>query len=167
MTIELATTVERIAAVIDDDPLAAVVHLRAHGDLVGPCEVAARVRSHRLTADEPPVMGGADAGPTPVEHALVALGSCWVMTLAFWASKLGVRVDTCRVVVNGQLDVRGFLGLPSGVRPGCTAVGLEVTLGGPETAETYGELVGIVDEHCPVRDIFTGSTPVTSSVRLV
>lgn len=51
--------------------MARPVHVESRGVLAQ--EI--RVGPHRLTADEPPEAGGGDAGPTPVELLLAALGS--------------------------------------------------------------------------------------------
>lgn len=42
-----------------------------------------------------------------------------------------------------------------------TAVRVEVTVTGPESAQRYAELATAVDEHCPVLDLFKNPVPVT------
>ena len=51
--------------------MARPVHVRSLGTL----RHEVRVGPHRLVADEPAAAGGEDAGPTPVELLLAALGS--------------------------------------------------------------------------------------------
>ncbi len=68
------------------------------------------------------------------------------------------------VSVEADLDLRGFLGFDDAVSPGFTAVRFEVTPRGPESAERYQELAEIVDEHCPVLDLFSNPTPVERMV---
>jgi len=66
--------------------------------------------------------------------------------------------------VEGDLDIRGFFGFDDTVRPGFTAVRVEVIVTGPESAERYAELAAAVDEHCPVLDLFKNPVPVTRAI---
>jgi uncharacterized OsmC-like protein len=100
----------------------------------------------------------------PVQYALASLGSCQAITYRFWAAQLGIQVDSLTVRVSGDLDLRGFFGTDDTVRPGFTAVRVEVAVGGPETEERYAELAAAVDEHCPVLDLFRNPVPVSRAI---
>ncbi|MBV8195881.1 MAG: OsmC family protein [Candidatus Dormibacteraeota bacterium] len=46
-----------------------------------------RVGHHTLTSDEPPALGGGDAGPSPYGLLLASLAACTSITLAMYAAK--------------------------------------------------------------------------------
>ena len=125
---------------------------------------AARPGFHTFKVDEPPALGGADAAANPVQYALASLGSCQAITYRFWAEQLGIAVDSVTVRAEGDLDLRGFFGVDENVRPGLTAIRLDVSVTGPESPERYQELAAAVDEHCPVLDLFRNLVPVTRAL---
>ena len=149
---------------VDDDPANAQAQFTAQGTLVGVTEVDIRTGEHSFKVDEPAALGGADVAANPVQYALASLGSCQAITYRFWAAQLGVELDTLSVRVEGDLDLRGFFGVDDDVRPGLTAVRVEVTLAGPESEQRYAELAAAVDEHCPVLDLFKNPVPVSRAL---
>src|SRR5205085_12107276 len=46
-------------------------------------------RDHHFVVDEPAAVGGTDAGPTPYEYLVAALGACTALTLRMYAGRKG------------------------------------------------------------------------------
>jgi uncharacterized OsmC-like protein len=160
------TPLPDVIAAIQGDSAAAAFTARAEGQLREGVRCEAAVRTHGLVIDEPLALGGTDAGPNPVELVLTALGTCQAITYRIWAALLDIRLDTVRFATEGDLDLRGLLGLAEGVRPGFTAVRHRIELVGPEPAERYEELARAVDAHCPVLDIVGQIEPVDRQVTI-
>ncbi|RMI32220.1 OsmC family protein [Nocardia stercoris] len=160
----LNAIVDATAAAIAEDAARAQVVFRASGTPEGTVGSSISLGQYTIRIDEPPVLGGAGSAPNPVEAYLAALISCQVVTYRFWAQRLGIVVDDLTIEAEGDLDVRGFFGLDDTVRPGFGAVRVQVRLHGPETADRYRELQKAVDAHCPVLDLTTNPTPVTTTL---
>lgn len=160
----LESLIEDNRRAIDAEPVRAKAVFSVQGGLVGLTEVDLQARGHAVKVDEPPALGGQDLGANPVEHALIALASCQAVTYRFWAAQLGIALDGLEISAEGDLDVRGFFGFDEDVRPGFTAVRLQVTPKGPEPSERYQQLADAVDAHCPVLDLFANATPVERTI---
>ncbi|MFU8768990.1 MAG: OsmC family protein [Desulfotignum sp.] len=61
--------------------------------------------------DEPPVLCGRNLGAIPVEYLLVALSGCLTTSLIAHAAARGIEIEKVTSRYEGELDLRGFLGI--------------------------------------------------------
>jgi uncharacterized OsmC-like protein len=118
-----------------------------------------RLREHRLTVDEPQGIGGSNAGPTPIELVLAALGTCQEITWRAFATALGIPLESVAVTVEGDIDFRGFFAIDESVRPGFERLRVRVRLESSASEEELARLRAAVNRHCPVLDMLTKPVP--------
>jgi len=75
-----------------------------------------------LDADEPPLLLGEDNGPNPVEYALTALAACVTTSMVAHAAVRGIHIEELESEIEGDIDLRGFLGLADDVPKGFTDI---------------------------------------------
>lgn len=160
----LAATIDAVRTELGRAPEASVVTFAADTALVDGYRTEAQIRQFGLTVDEPPTIGGADGGPTPVELVLAALGTCQEIVYATYARLLGVPLNGVTVRAEGRLDLRGFFGVAE-VPAGFQDVSFAVDVDSPAAPEEVARLVATVNAHCPVLDILRQSVPVVGSYR--
>jgi uncharacterized OsmC-like protein len=125
------------------------------------------LRQHQITVDEPPILGGTDQGPNPVELILAALGTCQEITYRAYATALGIPLESVSVELEGELDLRGFFAVNDQVRAGYQQINGTVRLQSSASAEKLRQLRDVVNAHCPVLDILTNPVPVKLDLRIV
>ena len=123
---------------------------------------------HSLVGDEPEVLLGKDAGPNAVELVLAALGFCYSVGFAYNAAAKGYDLQELSYEIEGDLDLRNFVGIAEGPRPGFTEIRVKARArAGNASAEELEALCEYVQETSPVRDILANPVPVKTSIEVV
>ena len=146
------------------DQSTAQLTYKVTGRGVGSVGTEIRAGRHTFFVDEPAALAGDDAAASPVEYALGALISCQVVVFRLYAQALGLTIDDIEVQAEGDLDVRKLFGIDESGRAGFHDVRVKVDITGPNTAEEYDRLRAVVEEHCPVLDLFANTVPVTGTL---
>ena len=108
----------------------------------------------------PPVLMNQNRAANPVEYVLHALAACLTTSLVYHAAARGVKVDEVESTLEGDLDLRGFLGLSDDVRTGYHNIRVTFRVKSEASAETLRELC----RHSPVFDIVSNPVPVFVSL---
>ena len=121
-------------------------------------------RTFEYDADHPTVLVGADAAPTPVEFLLHALAGCLTAGIANVAAARGVTLDRVESTVEGDIDLRGILGLSDEVRNGYQRIRVHFTVAGQAPAEKLQAIVEQSRARSAVFDVLTNGVPIELSV---
>lgn len=120
---------------------------------------------HTVIIDQPTPAGGTDAGPTPLDYQLVALGGCIAAIGRIIVNQRRLSVRGIRVTVEGQLNTDGLLGKPGPDRVGFAAIQVRAAINADLPREQKEALLREIDRRCPISDNLQNATPV--SVTLV
>jgi uncharacterized OsmC-like protein len=123
-------------------------------------EDTVRTQPFVLDADEPPVLLGEDHGANPVEYVLHALAACLTTSLVYHAAARGIRIESVESRLEGDLDLRGFLGLSDTVRRGYRQIRVHFAIKSDAPAEQLKELT----TFSPVHDIVSNPVPVQITI---
>jgi uncharacterized OsmC-like protein len=115
-------------------------------------------------ADHPAVLVGKDQGPTPVEFLLHALASCLTAGIANIAAARGVKLTEVQSTVEGDIDLRGILGLSDQVRNGYQKMRVAFSIKGDAPEEKLRQIVEQSRARSAVFDVITNQVPVEISV---
>ena len=116
--------------------------------------------TYHLENDEPEVLFGDDQFPNPVEYVLHALAGCLTTTLICHAAARGIAIERIESQLEGDLDVRGFMGLSDEVRKGYQEIRVTLRVKADAPTAKLEELA----KFSPVFD--TLSNPVKVAVQI-
>lgn len=118
------------------------------------------VQGFMADTSEPEVLLGHDTAPNPVEWLLHALIACMTTTTAYHAAATGIEIKAIESDLDGDLDLRGFLGLSLDVPKGYSAIRVRMRVKTDASAEAIKALTGM----SPVFEMVSKSVPVAVSV---
>mgnify|MGYP003551698433 FL=1 len=111
--------------------------------------------------DEPPVLLGKNEGANPVEYLLVALSGCLTTSLIAHASAKGIKVKAVESRLEGDLDLRGFLGISEDVKVGYENIRVYFKIDADISEQQKEELIRMAQKYSPVFNSIANPVPVT------
>jgi uncharacterized OsmC-like protein len=122
------------------------------------------VTEFKYSADHPAVLVGEDRGPTPVEFLLHGLASCITAGIGNIAAVRGVTLTSVESRIEGDIDLRGILGLSNSVRNGYQQIRISFDIAGDAPAAKLREIVEQAGARSAVLDVLTNGVPVEISI---
>jgi len=112
--------------------------------------------------DEPPILLGNNEGSNPVEYLLVALSGCLTTSMIAHASAKGIEIRGVASRYEGDIDLRGFLGISEDVPVGYQSIRVYFKIDADVSDEQKEELVRMAQKYSPVFNTITKSASVSA-----
>lgn len=159
--------VEKLAEIVKSvkaDPKNAQVKFMANTKWVSGAYSETKIRDFVVECDEPSALLGTSKAPNPVEAILAALGSCLAVGFAYNAAARDINLESLDISLEGNLDLRGFLGVSDDVRPGYQNIEVTCRIKSNASREKIEELFKHVQRTSPVLDIIRNVEPITINI---
>jgi uncharacterized OsmC-like protein len=142
-----------------DDPGQALITLNATGDLADGVSCSVSTGQAIVAAGLHPATGGTGLLACSGDLLLQALVACAGVTLMAVATSLELPVTGGRLTAEGDLDVRGTLGVDREAPVGFRAIRLRIEVDGDLTDEQRASLLKLTERYCVVMQTLVNATP--------
>jgi uncharacterized OsmC-like protein len=104
---------------------------------VAGCEIAGQWidRKFEFVSDEPTQLCGTNTEPNPQEYLMGALNACMTVGYVAGAALHGVELESLQIETEGNIDLRGFLGISKNIPAGYDEIRYTVRIKGNGTPE--------------------------------
>jgi uncharacterized OsmC-like protein len=133
-----------------EDPESALITLRAEGSLQEQVACSISTGKALVEAGLHPATGGTGLQACSGDMLLQALVACAGVTLTAVATALGVKLRGGRVTAEGDLDVRGTLGIAKDAPVGFKQIRLRIVLDAEATPDEQARLLELTERYCVV-----------------
>jgi len=118
-----------------------------------------------IKADEPLELCGKNEFANPQEYLLAALNACMIVGYTALCALEGIELEELRIETEGDIDLRGFLGIAPEVKPGYDQLRYTVHIKGNATPEQFDKIHRTVMATSP--NYFNVRNPIPLKSRLV
>lgn len=140
--------VKALIDTVKQDPANGMTHWRVASTWQGQTKSRAQVecfvlggetirRRFSLDIDEPLELGGSNTSANPQEYLIAALNACMMVGYAALCSLEGITLEKLEIETEGDIDLRGFLGLDEKVAPGYKSLAYTVRIKGSGTKDQF------------------------------
>lgn len=130
-------------------------------DFYGAMETHLHLEPFELDADEHQVLLGEDKGPNPVEYLLTGLIGCLTSALVYHAAAKGIDIKGIESKLEGDIDLRGFLGLSNDVKVGYENIRVFFKIDADVSQKEKEELILMAQKYSPVFNTVSNATSVS------
>ena len=102
--------------------------------------------------------------PNPVEYALTALTSCVTTSIVYHAAAKGITLNSIETRLEGDIDLRGFLGISDEIRRGFDNIRMYFKIDADVPDEQLDDLIKLGTKYSPVFDTITNPVPVSAQL---
>src|SRR5258708_2153134 len=122
-------------------------------------------RRFSIDIDEPVELGGTNLFANPQEHLLAALNACMIVGYAAQCAVRAITLESLEIETDGEIDLRGFLGVDPTVPQGYESLSYVVRIKGSGTKEDFAAIHEAVMATSP--NFYNLSRPVALKPTLV
>ncbi|MCK1433499.1 OsmC family protein [Bradyrhizobium sp. 87] len=97
-------------------------------------------RQFSIDIDEPRELGGSNNFANPQEHLIAALNACLTVGYVAQCTVRGITLESLSIETDGDIDLRGFLGIDPAVPPGYEKLRYTVHIKGSGTKEQFADV---------------------------
>ena len=97
-------------------------------------------RHFTIDIDEPYELGGSNRFANPREYLIAALNACMTVGYVAQCAVRGITLESLKIETEGEIDLRGFLGIDAAIPAGYEQLGYKVRIKGNGTREQFAQI---------------------------